>query len=352
MLNFRLSRTARRPTAQLAQTVQRKGVWIAMALLVFVALFGGTKWKEQKARLFAPADQGMADNRIEPPKKDDQAEKLIMPGDLKAPEAKPVFAGEGKLLFGGARSKTFDVLEDDTVFRSAENNAFFSLLKVMQDADERDVELASIGPKTFVQLYQQSDVYRGEIVTVGGVVERVIPQTQPLPNKQGIEKYYEIWLRPDGGRLPIVAEVLELPDDYPTGTRPAVDVSGFFYKRLGYASQEPASGNTAETGMKNVFRSSPLVLAKTLKLRPVAATAPVAADDDGPAFLTGVPLPFPSKYVLPIMGIGMIVLVGMSAWAFRLMRTSATARGPIVGGRRPTDEPAEPVNLNSLNLEP
>lgn len=322
-----------------------------MALLMFAALYGGTKWREQKIRLGAPADQGMTDNRIEPPQKADRAEKLIMPGDLKVPEAKPMFADEGRVLFGGVRSKTFDVLEDDAVFRAAENDAFFTLLKVLQDADERDVELASIGPKTFVQLFQQSDDYRGEIVTVGGVVERVIPQSKPLANKQGIEKYYEIWLRPDGGRLPIVAEVLELPKDYPAGTRPAVDVTGFFYKRLGYASQEAAAGNVAETGMQNVYRSSPLVLAKTLKLRPVAAVA-APVDDDGPAFLAGAKLPFPSKYVLPVMGIGMIVLVAMSAWAFRLMRTSVTDKGPIVGRRRNAAEPAEVVNLNSLHLEP
>lgn len=351
MLRFSLSRTARRPAPGAAQAVQRKGIWVAMALMMFVALYGGTKWREQKVRLGAPADQGLADNRVERPNKADQPEKLIMPGDLKAPEAKPMFADEGQVLFGGARSKTFAVLEDDTVFRSAENDAFFTLLKVLADADERDLELASIGPKTFVQLFQQSDVYRGEIVTVGGVVERVIPQTKPLANKQGIEKYYEVWLRPDGGRLPIVAEVLDLPQDYPAGTRPAVDVTGFFYKRLGYASQEAASAGAAENGMQTVFRSSPLVLAKTLKLRPVAATA-VVVDDDGPAFLTGVRLPFPSKYVLPVMGIGMIVLVALSAWAFRLMRTSVTAGGPIVGRHRPNAEPAEVVNLNSLHLEP
>jgi hypothetical protein len=350
MLRFSLSRTAKRPAPGAAQTVQRKGIWIAMALLMFVALYGGTKWREQKLQFGAPADQGMVDNRITDPKAKPD-EKLIMPGDLKLPEAKPMFADEGRVLFGGVRSKTFADLEDDTVFRSTENDAFFTLLKVLQDADERDVELASIGRKTFVQLFQQSDDYRGEIVTVGGVVERVIPQTKPLANKQGIEKYYELWIRPDGGRLPIVAEVLELPKDYPAGTRPAVDVTGFFYKRLGYASEEKASGNAADTGLKNVFRSSPLVLAKTLKLRPIAASA-AAADDDGPAFLAGARLPFPSKYVLPVMGIGMIVLVALAAWAFKLSRTSVMAQGPIIGRHRRSDEPAEPVNLNSLNLEP
>src|SRR5207248_341476 len=143
----------------------------------------------------------------------------------------------------------------------------------------------------FLQLQEQSDAYRGEIVTVGGTVERIIPQNNPPENAAGIKKFYEIWIRPDGSRLPIVAVCLELPPDYPSGKSPGIDITGFFYKRLGYASAEPAAGDSRQTGLKNVFRSSPLVLAKTVQVRaapPVAAAKPV---HEGPDFLAGVPLP-------------------------------------------------------------
>src|SRR5262249_20442308 len=151
--------------------------------------------------------------------------------------------------------------------------------------------------------FEQSADYRGEIVTVGGVVERVIPAADPPANSQGIRKFYEVWIRPDGGRLPIVIDCLELPKDYPAGQQPHIDATGVCYKRLGYASAEAAVGNAKETGMKNVFRSSPLVLAKTLHVRSVAPPPHVVAADDGmPAMLKGIRLPFPGKFLLPVLG--------------------------------------------------
>jgi hypothetical protein len=343
-----------------------------MALLMFVVLFGQQAWRKMKGNGPAPADGKLADNVVgqnnradrgpaaaAKPADDDRlppGDQLaqvpgVRPEDLKLPEVKPAAPIDGKRLFGGVSSKLFDVLQDDTIYRSDENGTFFALLKALREADERDVELASIGPKTFVQLYEQSPEYRGEIVTVGGVVERVIPQTNPPANSAGIKKYYEVWLRPDGGRLPIVAVCLDLPKDYPAGRQPHVDVSGYFYKRLGYPSAEPASGNANETGMKNVFRSSPLVLAKTLEVRSVAAAPNKIADDGVPEFLRGVPLPIPAKFVLPILGIGMIVAVGLSAWAFKMTKSSSL-RGPIVGRNRKKQEEAEPTDLNSLRVEP
>lgn len=358
-----------------------------MGLLMFVVLFGHQAWQKFRGNGPPPADGGLADNRIAPPAKrpDDfpglprdplaqapadarlaeaqpgaerpaserPGERPIMPGDLKLPEARPALPIDGKRLFGGVSSKLFDVLADDAVYRSAENNTFFTLLKALEQSDARDVELASIGRKTFIQLHEQSAEYRGEIVTIGGVVERVLPQADAPTNKQGIRKFYEMWIRPDGGRLPIVVVCLDLPPDYPIGARTEVDVSGYFYKRLGYASAEAAKGDVEKTGTKNVFRTSPLVLAKTVRVRPQLAVAPVAAavDDGGPAILRGIPLPVPAQWVIPILGIGMIVLVGLSAFAYKLTKTSVTSRGPIVGRRR--NEPETPAtNLNSIRLEP
>jgi hypothetical protein len=312
-----------------------------MALLMFVVLFGQSAFRKHNAQAPVGGDGHLKDNRIEQP------ERPIMPGDLKLAKPKPMPAVDGKRLFGGVSSTVFNDVEDDAVFRSAENETFFTLMGAMQEADLRDVEEASIGRKTFVQLFEQANDYRGEIVTIGGTVERLIPQTKPLENRHDVEKYYEVWIRPDGGNLPMVAVCLELPPDYPASGSPAVDISGYFYKRLGYVSEEEASGNQAQPGLKNVYRSAPLVLAKTLTVRPAPVVAQ-AADDKGPAFLAGVPLPIPAKYVLPLLGIGMIVTVALSAWAFGLMRTPVR-RGPIIGGR-PTEEPAV-TNLNSLELD-
>lgn len=356
MLNFRTSRTSRRPKSNPGQSLQKRTAWVVMALLMFVILFGQQAWQKFRGNAPPRADGGLADNRIaqpvNPPEKRPD-DRPIMPGDLKVPEARPALPIDGKRLFGGVSSKLFDVLSDDGTYRAAENDAFFTLLKTLDQSDERDVDLASIGRKTFLQLHEQSAEYRGEIVTVGGVVERVLPQANPPENKHGIHKFYELWIRPDGGRLPIVVVCLDLPRDYPIGTPTTVDASGYFYKRLGYASAEPAKGDAAKTGAKNVFRTSPLVLAKTVRIRPQIAAAPAAAaDDDGvPPFLRGVPLPVPARWALPLLGIGMIVTVALSAYAFKLAKTPVTGRGPIVGRRRDEAEPP-PTNLNSIRVEP
>lgn len=368
MLDFRTARTARRPKSNAGQAMQRRSVWVVMVMLMFVVFFGQQAWRKFKVNHVAPADGRLADNRVDPrrdtkqkpaaaadapgPDQLAQAGQPILPGDLKLPAVRPAQPIDGKRLFGNVSSKLFDVLEDDAVYRTAENATFFALLKTLSEADERDIELASIGRKSFIQLHEQSADYRGEIVTVGGVVERVLPQTSPPENKPGIRKYYEVWIRPDGGRLPIVAICLDLPRDYPLGKPTAVDVSGFFYKRLGYASAEAAKGNFDETGKKNVFRTSPLVLAKTLRVRtPAVAAAPAAEVDDGPALLRGVRLPIPAKWVLPVLGAGILLTIALSAWAYRLTRSPLAGRGPIVGRKRAEEEQEVP-NLNSFKLEP
>ncbi len=48
----------------------------------------------------------------------------------------------------------------------------------------------------------------------------------------------------------------------------------------------------------------------------------------------------------------MIVTVGLSAWAFKLSRTSAVGRGPIVGRHRRKEEEEDVPDLNSIDLEP
>jgi len=350
VLKFRSQRTAGRPKPGNGSGLQRRGVWLAMALMLVAIFFGQSAWRKHNAAKPAPTDGHLTDNIVEKKPADKDADRLIMPGDLKGPELKPVLPVDGKRLFGGVMSKVFADVSDDSAYRGPETDAIFTLLKALRHSDERDIELASIGRLTFVQLQEQSADYRGEIVTVGGVVERILPQTNPKPNAQGIEKQYEVWIRPDGGRLPIVALCLDLPPDYPTGTKPTVDVSGYFFKRLGYPSAEKASGAAQEKGMTNVFRSAPLVLAKTLKVRAVPLAPAAAAVDEGPEFLRGIPLPIPAKYVLPLIGIGMIVTVALSAWAFRLSRSSAMGQGPIVGRHRRDEESAAATNLNSLDL--
>lgn len=299
-----------------------------------------------------PAPVVDGDNRVAPraARVDPQAPDAV----LAVGDNRPLPVDE-KSLFGDAQPQWFRVLEDDAVYRATENTTFFRLLKILADSDPRDIELASSGVRTFRQLYDQPDDYRGEIVTVAGIVRKIKPQTNPPQNTEGIRKFYEVWIEPDGSRLPIVAVCLELPADYPTQGDVDVRISGYFYKRLGYASAQQGERNELDGSRSDVFRSAPLLLARTLtwKLRPSLA-AQIAADDEADAG-TGPPLPFgiPRRYAYHVLGLGMLLMVGVSVWSWRLMRAPILNRGPIVGrARREAERAAEVANLNSLKIEP
>lgn len=366
MFKFQIQRTRTRTAGNLGTSLQRKSSWLVMGLLVFVILVGQQAWRKQRANNPAPNDGLMVDNRIDPAAmgagdqvaQADRANPNVKPitaSDLRLPDAKPLLDGETKRYFGDISSKLFDEVLDDSGYRTDEIKPIFTMLGKLNKSDERDIELASVGRKTFVQLYEQPKVYRGEIVTVGGVVERITPQTNKPPFPPGVDesmiipKQYEVWIRPDGSLLPIMVVCLDIPQDYPADTRPEVDVSGYFFKRFGYASGQEAGAEAAAKGMSHVYRSAPLILAKTIKVRSQPVVAKAAEEDEGPAFLKGIPLPIPTKYVLPALGIGMILLTAMSAWAFKISRTSVVTGGPIVGRHR-TEPVAEVKDLNSLNL--
>ena len=352
MLTFRTRRSFSGKGNYLGHDFQRKGLWIVMLVggAMFLFSAGGVS---KFGKLFGPrgsqtAAEPAGDNRVVPP----------VIGDKNTPDAVQAVLGkrpqpvEGKKLFGGMKPELFTVLEDDAVYRRDENESFFTLLKCLADADPRDIELASTGLRTFRQLQDQSDDYRGEIVTVKGTVSRILPQMNPPENSQGVEKFYEVWIEPVGNRLPIVAVCLELPADYPTGGA-AVDVgvTGFFYKRLGYASAEMGPPDPLDGTRHNIFRSSPLVLARTLswQLKPSLNPIPDEAVEAGP------PLPFgiSPKYVYHVLGGGFLLMIMLSVWSLRMMRTSVLRHGPIVGrARRAAEQTPDPTDLNSLKIEP
>ena len=350
MLKFRTAegRAAGRPPNYLGHKFQRP-FWIV--LLIFAAGLwlarGGNP--EKWAQLFGigkttttatdhdavgPADNAVA--QVEKPA--DEPGVVQARGDTKAVDDK-------NTLFGGLSPDLFAKLEDDAVYRTAEEESLYRALRALDEADERDVRLASLGPVTFRQLSEQSNRYRGEIVTLSGEAVRIVPQKANV-NPHGIEKYYEVWLKPAGGRVPLVFLCLDMPPDYPLGQGPQqVEASGYFYKRLGYPSEErDAEG-------RNVFRSSPLVLAKTLHWTPAAGPQQMA--EDAAAQVPGLPPGLPAKWVLPLLGIGIALMIFLSVYAYRLTKTSVLDRGPIVGRARRAAEAAEkPQNLNELKIEP
>ncbi|MCE9603687.1 MAG: hypothetical protein K8U03_02165 [Planctomycetia bacterium] len=354
MLNFRTKegRAASRPTNYLGHKFQRP--WIIGLFVLAGGLWlvrGGDPAKF--SRMFgqrgevqvALADGNFKDNAVEKPA------AVVRPGEVKAVGPRPENPVEGKRLFHNVDPKLFTTLEDDAVHRFEEQKSFFTLLKTLEGADERDIDLASSGRRNFRQLFEQTDDYRGEIVTVAGIVRRIVPQPAN-ENPQGIKKFYEVWIEPTGGRLPIAIDCLEMPRDYPVGGNSAqyVEATGFYYKRLGYPGEPDARTK------KEVFRSAPLVLAKTLRWTPQAAPQEqiAQAGDAAMADIPGLPKGLPVKWMMPLLGLGIVLMIVLAVWSFRLSRSSVLDRnGPIVGRARRAAEAAQaPQNLNKLKIDP
>lgn len=221
------------------------------------------------------------DNRLRP-----QPQRPEIPGTFVARAEVPDSDGSDG-LFPGVNPGYLADVRDDSPYRSAEGKAFFQILHLLQQAD--DAQLADATPVTYLQLYEQPKAYRGELVTVRGYVRAAWPQEAPgIPfsnahgiigglttitgmactpgNEYGIKGYTEIWLQPRE-RLSEVMMLytLELPEGFPTGDSLKEDVTatGIFFKRIAY-------------GAKGTYRTTPLLLTKTLKreLPPPAPTDP------------------------------------------------------------------------------
>jgi len=131
-------------------------------------------------------------------------------------------------------------VEDYAPFRAADGKPWYHLLGILQESRSEELRQNSRGEVAFVQLYEQPDSYRGELVTLSGMAKRATQQSA-APNSQGIEGYYELVLQPlDGPLRPISIKVLELPEGFPVGEgiREDVELTGFFFKNLVYLAED------------------------------------------------------------------------------------------------------------------
>jgi hypothetical protein len=153
-----------------------------------------------------------------------------------------IFAGNlaPSSISPGKGEEDFSQVRDNSYFRPQEREAWFALFARLQTMDSTLAAEASLGNLTYAQLLQQSDVYRGKLVTIRGTVLREELQ-HPTDNDLGIKSYHRLWLRPrGGGQWPFVVYCLQLPDEFPRNDslREEVNVTGFFFKNWSYAYDE------------------------------------------------------------------------------------------------------------------
>jgi hypothetical protein len=127
-------------------------------------------------------------------------------------------------------------------------------------------------------LFRQPTAYRGKVIDLVGSIWMAVEKQAPA-NDQGIERYYQLWLRPeDNGASPIAIYCLKLPENFPLGDKldEPVRLSGIFFKRWVYSARD-------------TIRLAPLVLAATVDWRPnpLAPQRSVAAAEPIPYWMIG-----------------------------------------------------------------
>lgn len=260
-------------------------------------------------------------------------------GDTLSPEHQQTLAELQEVLDAAALSE----VRDDSVFRSAELQAWFRLLEQLDRRSLDQLEQDAVGRVGFLQLFKQSSQYRGQLVTVRGSAQLGYRVRAPK-NAYGIDEYYVFWLRPAGGpNSPIAVYALEAPPGFPQlkdkdldrGTTPLneeVAFTGYFFKRWAYRAHDG-------------LRIAPLILAKTPRW---TAPAPVHRyDPTDPLTL--------AMCLLGAMAVAAVVALG-AYWQGQ--RRSSKERGYRASAERlarrmqalEEEDPAEDVRENLRRL--
>jgi hypothetical protein len=130
-------------------------------------------------------------------------------------------------------------VKDNTLgIRHDESDAYYKLLEHTRRVAASDLEQAGATDVLYINLMTQPDRFRGQPVTIHGDLWRLY-EFQAGPNPYGFETLYEAWIfTADSGRNPYRVVLTSLPRDLEPGEniRKPVQVTGYFFKREGYAS--------------------------------------------------------------------------------------------------------------------
>lgn len=200
--------------------------------------------------------------RRAPPPALEKADVFRSPSGTVTPTMQP------KNVFPGVDPHELEAVRDDTVFfNSAEKKAWFHLVEVLEHSGADRLKAASTGKVSWRQLFDQPSAYRGELVTVTGLLRRV-NEEKPRREEAAIQRYYKTWLQPDDNPTsPMIVYCLELPEGFPIGLKikEAVTITGVFFKRTAYQAQ-------------GKIWLAPLLVAKTLTWKRAVAQQETSAE--------------------------------------------------------------------------
>ena len=91
-----------------------------------------------------------------------------------------------KLRSSELSTEDLATIRDNTYFRTAEKEAWFTLIGLLQQTPANELADKSVGEVGYVQLVQQPNVYRGKVVNVRGTVRQVTLE-KPAANELGVD---------------------------------------------------------------------------------------------------------------------------------------------------------------------
>jgi len=215
--------------------------------------------------------------------------------DRTTPPSEPSVAS----ILSGVSEYYLNQIRDDTVFRVEEQDSWFNILDVLNRSDAAALARQSAGAVTFAQLYRQSPLYRGRVVSTSGVVRQVDHYPRVAQNSAGIQSYYRLTFFPvDHRDTPMFVYCLRLPERFPvsSGIEEFVEVDAVFFKRWVYE------------GKGGLF-TTPVLLAKEVRWQPR-----LVVREDPPA-QTGL--------IVGIIAVAAVFSAAVSAVIYRRTKTSS-----------------------------
>jgi len=186
-------------------------------------------------------------------------------------------------FFPGVDPQLLSEVTDRTRLVPDQARVMHHLLAVLNKASQEEIEAASDGNATFLQLYRQPKEYRGRIVTIKGQIRRAFRvDFDDVYNEFGFDGYWKLWVFYEGdSRMPIVVYALDMPEGFEAHEkmRDDVEVTGFSFKVWPYYVQESGKWHTA-----------PIVLTKIGNWQPE-----------------------PEDSLLPITVLGLVLVIGVAA---------------------------------------
>ena len=192
-------------------------------------------------------------------------------------------------------------LLDDAKVRNEERLGIYSILKKLGETAPDELQAASVGEVTYIQLYKQPGAYRGQVVSLVGEVRKATRiDAGNLAATTGVPAYYELWITPDDRPKEVVCVYCaELPEKFPLGDEldVPVRVQGVSLKRLAYQVKD------------REWHSTPLLAARAVQPLPKPVAAQVV-DRAPPRWTTS----------LVVVVITLALALGVAAWAFTRRR--------------------------------